>query len=295
VNAVLTGMSILVADDHVDSLELLEYLLQEAGATVKSAGDAADVLGLLADWKPDVLLLDISLPDVDGYELLSSIRCKPGLGEVPAVAITGHAYEADRQRAEGAGFAVHVTKPYDPEALIHLVGKLGSNKAPENSPAQHDFVKVLRERGLHRALEFLNEQTAHRFTGVYRFDGAMLRSVALFDRLNPEAPRGDDAPMRETYCSIVGTSRQSFVTEDTEADARLLEHPARLTVRSYGGALLRNADATPFGSLCHFDLVPQPATDDALRLLELVAPYVSAEVAPPVFVPPDAHPAATPG
>ena len=107
---------------------------------------------------------------------------------------------------------------------------------------------------------------------MYRFDGDMLRNVHLFDRANPTVRRGDDAPLAETYCSLVGAARGPFVTTDAEADPRLLEHPARLCVRSYCGALLRHADATPFGTVCSFDVVSQPAPDELVTLLQLVAP-----------------------
>lgn len=266
----------LVADDDPDNAELLAFILADAGADIRTAHSASEVLELVGSgWKPDVALLDIGLPDMDGYRLLREIRNVPGLGGVPAVAVTGHAYERDRTKAVEAGFTVHVTKPYDGEAVVHLVAALATPRPQPGRRIIDDVRSALAKGGVHAALAVLNKGTDHRFTGVYRFDGEMLRNVCLFDRQNPTSVVGDDAPLRETYCSIVGRGRVSFVSANTVDDARLTEHPARLSVQSYCGVLLRNADATPFGSLCHFDLLPVEPLDDALDLLEGVAPLIT--------------------
>src|SRR5919107_5315661 len=93
-----------------------------------------------------------------------------------------------------------------------------------------ELAGVLAECGLHAGLRFLNARTRHRFTGVYRFDPPMLRNLCLFDRENPTLRFGGDTPMRETYCSLVGAQASPFATPDAEADGRLLDHPARLSV-----------------------------------------------------------------
>src|SRR4051812_34090270 len=95
----LANLSIVVVDDHVDSAELLEILLESSGARVRIAHTGTSALDLLATVKPDVLLLDITLPDMDGYELLQRIRTIEGLASVPAIAMTGHTAERDRKRA----------------------------------------------------------------------------------------------------------------------------------------------------------------------------------------------------
>jgi CheY-like chemotaxis protein len=276
----LAGTTVLLADDDPDNLELIAYIFLDAGASVRTASSAQAVLSVLSDWKPAVLLLDISMPQMDGYALLGEIRQDPSLRDVPAIAVTGSAYQRDKHRAAAAGFAAHVSKPFDGESLLHLVMNLTTPRpAADESPEEAAFLHMLEHDGLHTALGFLNARCAHRFTGVYRFDGPLLRSVDLFDRLDPARPRGDDAPLVETYCSIVGDQRQAFVTTDTEADSRLTEHPARLNVRSYCGELLRNADATPFGSLCAFDLEARPVTNEFLALLHRIAPVVATKVA----------------
>jgi hypothetical protein len=132
------------------------------------------------------------------------------------------------------------------------------------------FEKVLSNRGIHDALRLLNSRTGHRFTGIYRFDGPILRNVFLFDAENASTVKGADAPMDATYCSIVGAFEKPFTTEDTLRDDRIREHPAREQVRSYCGVLLRRAD----GTLCHFDLVSCDVTAAELVLMEDAAPLL---------------------
>jgi CheY-like chemotaxis protein len=128
--ATLDGTSVLVADDDPDNLEILAYIVSAEGATVRTARNAREALALLPTWKPDVLLLDIQMPVMNGYELLSAIRRRPDLRDVPAVAVTGMGYPSDKDRAFAAGFEAHMTKPFDGAALIVLVEWLASRPRP---------------------------------------------------------------------------------------------------------------------------------------------------------------------
>ena len=78
-----------------------------------------------------MLLLDISLPDMDGYELLAAIRRLPALDEVPAIAITGLAFERDKQRAAEAGFDVYFTKPFEGDCLVDTIARLVESPPPD--------------------------------------------------------------------------------------------------------------------------------------------------------------------
>jgi CheY-like chemotaxis protein len=127
--ATLEGTAVLVADDDPDNLELLAYIMSAEGATVRTASSASAAIELLPDWRPDVLLLDIEMPSMDGYELLSFIRSQDGLHNVPAVAVTGRGYPTDKERAFEAGFDAHMTKPFDGLALVELIEWLA---APSN-------------------------------------------------------------------------------------------------------------------------------------------------------------------
>ena len=127
----LTGTTVLVADDDADKLDDLAFLIASEGATVRTARNAREALDVLRTWMPDVMLLDVSMPDMDGCELLAVIRREPTLREVPAVAVTGFSLARDRRRCVEAGFAGHMTKPFDLEALLRLIARL----APKPSDA----------------------------------------------------------------------------------------------------------------------------------------------------------------
>lgn len=135
---------------------------------------------------------------------------------------------------------------------------------------------VLARKGVHAALGILNARAPHRFTGVYRLEPPMLRNVQLYDRTNPELEIGADALLRETYCSITAFGAAPFSTADTCADNRLLEHPARTSTLSYCGVPLLDASGSALGTLCHFDLVPQPVPESEIALLQAAAPVILA-------------------
>jgi two-component system CheB/CheR fusion protein len=126
----LRGAQVLVVDDERDIVDLIAYAIADAGATVRTATSAVDALKLLAGsgWTPDVLLLDIGMANMDGYDLLLAIRHHEGLKNVPAIAVTGFGYELDKKRAFEAGFAVHVTKPFVSEVLVDLVRWIAKTK-----------------------------------------------------------------------------------------------------------------------------------------------------------------------
>lgn len=183
-----------------------------------------------------------------------------------------------------AGFQAYVAKPVEPDALVDIVGRLTSDSlnAVLNTPtvaALRDdvlkkFTRVLTSQGVHAALRFLNSRASHRFTGIYQFDAPTLRSVALLDADTPALTRGDDGPIEATYCASVGRFERPFTTEDAAHDSRLRQHPARETVRSYCGVLLRTTDGQPYGTLCHFDVVPRDVPVDELALMEGAAPLL---------------------
>jgi GAF domain-containing protein len=136
------------------------------------------------------------------------------------------------------------------------------------------FTDELRERGVRAALAWLNARVPHRFTGIYRFDPPILRNVRLFDRENPTLDIVSDAPLRETYCSIIGETGHAFAVTDALHDERVRDHPARTSVLSYCGVPLRDDSGVAFGTLCHFDLVAGSAHPDEIRILEAVAPLL---------------------
>jgi PAS domain S-box-containing protein len=119
----LTGLRVLIVDDEPESCEPIRIALLTQGAEVRDAESAAEALDLCGRWRPDILVSDIAMPDVDGYGLIRSLRALlgPQGGDVPAVALTAHAHEEDRARALAAGYQVHLAKPVDPDDLISVV------------------------------------------------------------------------------------------------------------------------------------------------------------------------------
>ena len=116
----LNGIDVLVVDDKEDSLDMLRQLLEHAGATVRTAASATDALVQWRAHQPDLVVADIGLPVMDGYQLLRELRAHSGpTGRVvPALAVTAYAMDADRAKAIAAGFQGHVAKPVDPDAFI---------------------------------------------------------------------------------------------------------------------------------------------------------------------------------
>lgn len=118
--------SVLVVEDSPDTLLLLNVLFEKRGCRVLAAESAAEALDIATRETPDIIISDIGMPDMNGYELLSSLRRLPGMANVPALAISGYAMDEDRARALAAGFTAHIAKPVDPDELFALVQKLTS-------------------------------------------------------------------------------------------------------------------------------------------------------------------------
>jgi CheY-like chemotaxis protein len=105
-------------DDNQDAAETLSELLRFEGHEVVIAHNGADALRILETYQPDVALLDIGLPDMSGHELARQLRRDPRTRGIRLIALTGFGREPDRERARDAGFADHLTKPVDIDALL---------------------------------------------------------------------------------------------------------------------------------------------------------------------------------
>jgi signal transduction histidine kinase/ActR/RegA family two-component response regulator len=119
----LDGLSVLVVDDQTDAQDLIRHVLEECGAKVITSSSAAEALELLERERPGVLLSDIGMPDMDGYEFLKKVRALGADrgGQIPAVALTAFARSEDRTKALLSGFTVHVTKPVEPTELAATI------------------------------------------------------------------------------------------------------------------------------------------------------------------------------
>ncbi len=116
----------LVVEDEADARELFALTLQDCGARVLTAANAAEALALIERERPDALLADIGLPEEDGYMLIARVRALPVErgGRTPAAALTAYARAEDRLRALRAGFQIHLPKPVKSDELITVVANL---------------------------------------------------------------------------------------------------------------------------------------------------------------------------
>ena len=111
-----------VVDDDLDSNDVVETLLSACGAEVRSVGSVPAALALLASWRPDVLVSDLSMPGEDGYSLIARLRARDSrYPRVPAIALTAYAGAADRDHIISAGFQAHVRKPFRSAELVVAV------------------------------------------------------------------------------------------------------------------------------------------------------------------------------
>jgi PAS domain S-box-containing protein len=119
--ASLTDIRVLVIDDELDAREIIASVLEDAGAEVVTAASSADAIKALERFTPQIILSDISMPGEDGITFIHKLRRLPELKDVPALAFTAYAADADRRRVLEAGFNGHVAKPVEPNALVQAI------------------------------------------------------------------------------------------------------------------------------------------------------------------------------
>jgi len=122
----LKGIKVMVVDDEADAIGLVKLIMEDCGATVKACTSGTECLDCIAGLRPDVVIMDIGMPEMDGYTLIGKLRAlspEKG-GRTPAVALTAFARSEDRRQAMLAGFDVHVAKPVEPGELVAVVSRL---------------------------------------------------------------------------------------------------------------------------------------------------------------------------
>jgi CheY-like chemotaxis protein/nitrogen-specific signal transduction histidine kinase len=122
----LNGIKLLVVDDDASAREYFTFLLELHGANVTAVASADEAFAALTESKPDVLLSDIGMPDVDGYMLIQQVRTLPPEqgGQIRAIALTAYAGEINYQQALSAGFQRHISKPVEPAKLVEVIANL---------------------------------------------------------------------------------------------------------------------------------------------------------------------------
>ena len=122
----LRNVRVLVVDDEAGAREVASIILIQAQAEVRAAESARAALEIMDEWRPDVLVADIGMPQVDGYEFISQVRTRSQQngGDVPAVALTAYARTRDRLRVLSSGYQMHVPKPIQPDELIMVIASV---------------------------------------------------------------------------------------------------------------------------------------------------------------------------
>ena len=122
---VLSGLKVLTVDDQPDTRELITLALGRYGAEVRASDSASAALKMIADWKPDVVVSDIGLPEMDGYDFMRRLRELEGDGHrIPAIAVTGYAGAIDESKALNAGYALHLSKPIELNELAKAIARV---------------------------------------------------------------------------------------------------------------------------------------------------------------------------
>ena len=122
----LRGIRVLVVDDDDDSRDLVVSILEKCEAITFPASSAEQALSIILSEHPDVLVSDIGMPGMDGYDLLRAVRALPDerAQRVPALAVTAYARSEDQRRALAEGFQLHLAKPIEPTAFANAVARL---------------------------------------------------------------------------------------------------------------------------------------------------------------------------
>jgi len=128
--AALHGVSVLAVDDDVDALMMVREILEAAGAHVTTADSAQEALALIEVADPDVLLADVGMPKMSGFELIAAVRRSPNrrVQKIPAAALTAYARSEDRAHALRSGFQLHLAKPIDPGELMAAIASLAKQR-----------------------------------------------------------------------------------------------------------------------------------------------------------------------
>ena len=153
----LQGVRVLLVEDNEINRQVAKEILEGAGLIVTMAHDGREAVNAVKSDEFDVVLMDVQMPVMDGYEATGAIRSDPGFKDLPIIAMTAHAMAGDRERSLEAGMNDHVTKPIDPEILYRTLAKWVSLSGAEGPEKKKVDVESRAEAGIGRTTEELPE------------------------------------------------------------------------------------------------------------------------------------------
>jgi signal transduction histidine kinase/CheY-like chemotaxis protein len=126
----LDGLRVLLVDDEPEARQIISTVITRTGAEVKTCNSAHEALAKLSEWKPDVILSDIAMPEQDGYSFIKQVRSLPRDkgGDTPAAALTAYARDIDRRQALAAGYQMHIAKPIGASQLVTMIARLAGRE-----------------------------------------------------------------------------------------------------------------------------------------------------------------------
>ena len=119
--------TVLLVDDVHDSREMYAFFLRASGYAVHEAGDGGDAVAIALEFIPDVIVMDLSLPSMDGWTAFASLSANPETARIPVVVLSAHTFPADEQRAREAGVAAFLAKPCAPDDLARSVRRVSES------------------------------------------------------------------------------------------------------------------------------------------------------------------------
>lgn len=119
---------VLLVEDNYDNFEMVRFLLERADYTVIGARTGREAVKSARENKPDLILMDLSLPEMDGWEAAHEIKNDPEIAHIPLIALTAHTLPGDRKKAMEAGFDNYISKPIDVPTFYEIVSAIFSDK-----------------------------------------------------------------------------------------------------------------------------------------------------------------------
>ena len=123
------NLRVLLVEDNYDNYEMVRFLLERAGYTVIGARTGREAVTAAKEHKPDVILMDLSLPEMDGWEAAREIKNDPEIANIPLIALTAHTLPGDRKKALESGFDDYISKPINVPAFYDIVKDVLNEKS----------------------------------------------------------------------------------------------------------------------------------------------------------------------